>query len=86
LEDVYNPIRAAIQLVIAPSESTKVEEPVLEALVVSESKAEPESGSGYYKIVNRETMEGNNPEDEVGEKALLNEIEKFRMRALQRDK
>jgi hypothetical protein len=86
LEDVYNPIRAAIQLVIAPSVATKVEEPIFEDLVVPESKAEPESGSGYYKIVNRETMEGNNPEDEVGEKALLNEIEKFRMRALQRDK
>lgn len=83
---MYGPIRAAIELILTPNTVAT------EQTALSESTLKPvKSGtdintSGYYKFVTRETVDSSNPEDEFGEKALYSEIEKFRLRQLQRDK
>lgn len=80
LEDVYGPIRSAIERIVGPGEKSGDD---------SQGKdnelEETEDTAGYYKFLSREEGE-ENPAAEVGEKFLLSEIEKFRLRQLERDK
>ena len=86
IEDVYSPIRAAIDLILTPT-ATETEQTHISEPGPNEVKNDSDiNTSGYYKFVTRETVDSSNPEDEFGEKALYSEIEKFRLRQLQRDK
>jgi hypothetical protein len=93
LDDVYGPIKTAINAIFQsdvkssniPSDEAAKNEFLLTETANKVAQGE-EDTAGYYKFISRDGVEGAAPEDEMGEKYLLSEIEKFRLRQLQRDK
>ena len=83
MEDVYGPIRSSIEKILGPTET---EETSSNKEDNNKTVDENEDTAGYYKLLHRENDDENTAESEVGEKFLLSEIEKFRLRQLERDK
>ncbi len=94
LDDVYAPIRAAIEKILTPqgtaagaeSEPISEKDPNSNSANLPQSTTEDGKPINYYTFIHRETDEPVEADDPEGEKFLMTEIGKFRQRQMLRDK